>query len=103
MTARNGRDAWASVRECHPSGYTAKMDELRVQVDEDTARRVQEFADSINITIEEAATRLLRIAATVREVMSAKGLLAGGDTGEFLVSFERMPDGIRSVDFRPMK
>jgi|GEM_PF-5882086 len=34
--------------------------------------------------------------------MRTKGLLAGGDTGEFVVSFERAPDGVRSVKFRPV-
>jgi predicted transcriptional regulator len=74
--------------------------DLTIRMDEETEQRVQEFADSINITTEEAATRLLRIAANVREIMGAKGLLGGGDTGEFVVSFERTPTGVRSLEFR---
>jgi hypothetical protein len=71
--------------------------ELTVRVDEETTRRINEFADSIDITAEEAASRLLSIAANVREVMKSKGLLAAGDVGEFVVSFERMPDGVRHL------
>jgi predicted transcriptional regulator len=76
------------------------MAELTVSVDDETARRVQDFADSINISVDHAAARLLKIAALVREVMNSKGLLAGGDAGEFVVSFERIPDGIRKLHFR---
>jgi hypothetical protein len=77
------------------------MENLTVQIDDKTVRRVRAFAESADITTEEAATRLLRIAATVRELMHETGLLDGELDGEFLVSFEARPDGIRSLDIRP--
>ena len=76
------------------------MNEIRVRIDDETARHIQVFADSIDIDTEEAATRLLRIAANVREIMELKGLLAAGASGEYVVSFEPLPDGGRHVDFR---
>ena len=54
------------------------MEQLTVELDEETARRVVEFAQSVKITPEEAAARLLTMAANVRELLEPKGLLAGG-------------------------
>jgi hypothetical protein len=71
-----------------------------VQVDDETAQRVQEFADMISIAPEEAAGRLLRIAASVREGMKSRGLLEGGIEGDFVVSMTRSPDGVTHIDFR---
>lgn len=79
------------------------MEELTVGVDEQTVRLVKQFADSIGITVEEGATRLLRIAAAVREVMIEKGVLDATRPSEFVVSFQRMPDGVGAVDFKQIK
>jgi len=76
------------------------VDELTVQVDEATTRRLQEFADSVGITAEEAAARFLRVAATVHEAMTAQGVLDADRPSEFVVSFERHPDGVGAVDFK---
>jgi hypothetical protein len=74
------------------------MDELNVPVDPGTAAHIVAFAESINVTPEEAAARILRIAVMVRRVLESKGLLAGGSDGNYLVSFGRKPDGSRSFD-----
>jgi hypothetical protein len=76
------------------------MDELKVAVDPETAKRIVAFAESISITPEEAASRILTIAALVRTAMKSKCLLAGGPEGDCVVSFHRLPDGSRSFDIR---
>jgi hypothetical protein len=76
------------------------MEQLILQMDEDTARRIDEFADSAQLTREEAARRLLALAANVRETMMAKGVPGKGDVREFVVTFSRTPDGVGAVDFR---
>jgi predicted transcriptional regulator len=76
------------------------METLTLDLDEATVGRIDQFAESINISREEAAARLLRIASTVRESMRTSGLLEGGPTGEFVVSFEATPGGPRAVKFR---
>jgi hypothetical protein len=74
--------------------------ELTVQVDEATERCLRQFGDGIGISMEEAATRLLRIAASIREVMTAKGVLDADRPAEFIVTFDRHPDGVGAVDFK---
>ena len=76
------------------------MDELNVPVDPGTAAHIVAFAESINVTPEEAAGRILRIAVMVRRVMDGKGLLAGGSDGDYVVSFGRKRDGSRTFDIR---
>jgi hypothetical protein len=80
----------------------ADMKQLTVQMDDETAGRVREFAEFVKVSPEEAASQLVGIAASVREVMRSKGLLESGDVGEFIVSFQLQSDGTRAVDFRRM-
>jgi hypothetical protein len=95
-----GSFACASFRECRTSGTFPVVDELTLQLDETTTRRIQEFASSVGISAGEAAARFLRVAATVHQVMTTKGVLDADHPTEFVVSFERHPDGVGAVDFK---
>jgi hypothetical protein len=77
--------------------------DLTVQVDERTERCLREFGDGLGISVEEAATRFLRIAAIVQMAMTAKGVLDEERPAEFIVTLDRHPDGVGAGDFKRIR